>query len=539
MKQWLVRVAQRIRANRSASVVSAPDQIALLKRLLRQGPMDEAISVAERALTNHGGDKDLLRQVRATFSKTGSITLHLRALQAERHISDAPTLAKHEGRIRGRLRETSETWRPEVGGSVEPVEPASSNRVLHLLKAATPERQSGYTMRSKYTLEGQRTIGLEPIAMTALGFGRSLGVTDLPPREVSDGILRIRLEPGDQYELDKPADQYLQDYTDHAASVVRDLAPAVLHVHSGHRGYEAACVALALGRHFNLPVVYEVRGFFESLWTSNIEWADKSEIFNRRLETENRCMTEADAIVTLSKSMRDEIIARGIPADKVFVVPNGVDVAAFQPRKRRTDLVKQLSLDGRFVFGYVSNLDHFREGQELLIDAAVELRNRGIRATALIVGDGSRREQLERHAEHMDARDSVKFTGRVSHEEVLDYYSLMDVFVVPRVKERAAQLVTPLKPLEAMAAGVPVVASDLEALREITGGGQRGRHFTPGDSQALADVLGEMHADPMQRAEIAESARTWVVTERQWSANGRRYAEIYSRVTDCVGTGAA
>jgi len=291
-------------------------------------------------------------------------------------------------------------------------------------------------------------------------------------------------------------------------------------------------VALALGRHFGLPVMYEVRGFFESLWTSDVEWSDKSETYRRRLETENRCMADADAVVTLSESMRAEIVSRGIPASKVHVVPNGVDVATFQPSKRRTDLVERYGLADRFVFGYVSNLDHYREGQELLIDAAVSLRRRGIDATAMIVGDGSRREVLERHADELDAGDAVVFTGRVPHDEVLDYYALLDVFVVPRINERAARLVTPLKPLEAMAAGIPVVTSDLEALRELTGAGERGRQFATGDSEALAVVLADLQGDLAARSAMADRARAWVAAERQWSTNGRRYAEIYAALLE-------
>jgi len=330
------------------------------------------------------------------------------------------------------------------------------------------------------------------------------------------------------YDFDKPADEYLQDYTEAAAEVVRAEAPAVIHVHSGHRGFEAALVGLALGRHFGIPVVYEVRGFFESLWTSDTRWAESSEIYRRRRDTENRCMAEADAVVTLSESMRDEIVQRGIDAESVHVVPNGVDVDAFQPRDRSAELVAHLGLEGKFTFGYVSNLDHYREGQELLIDAAVELRRRGVPATALIVGDGRRRGELEQLAQRRQAGDAVIFTGRVPHDRVLDYYALLDVFVIPRVDERAARLVTPLKPFEAMAAGIPLVTSDLPALREITGDGRRGRYFRAGDAGGLADVLAGLHADPAERSAMAQRARDWVVAERQWSANGRRYAELYA-----------
>ncbi len=520
----------RWRAPRSSGERAAQQLIVTLSELTGQRRHAEAVELAEQNLHRYAGDPAFLKQARATFNKAGAMSLQLEATRMHTRIEDNPTARTREAILHGRWRETSEDWRPEVVGEPEALTPASPNKILHLLKISLPHRQSGYSVRSKYSVEGQRSAGLDPVAVTALGFPRQVGITDFPVEEEIAGVRYRRLDPGPDYDFDGPWDQYLQDYVDAAAEVVREEAPAVIHAHSGHRGYESALVGLALGRHFSIPVVYEVRGFFESLWTSHTEWSERSETYRRRVDTENRCMAEADAVVTLSESMRGEIVARGIPAEKVFVVPNGVNVEAFQPRARSSALVDRYGLADSFTFGYVSNLDHYREGQEALIEAAVELRSRGIKATALIVGDGKRRDKLEKLAQEREAGSSVIFTGKVPHDEVLDYYALLDVFVIPRVNERAARLVTPLKPFEAMSAGIPLVTSDLEALREITGEGERGRYFPAGDATALADVLAELRADPQDRAAMAENAREWVIAERQWSANGRRYAEIYQRL---------
>ena len=501
-----------------------------LSTLTKERRHDEAVALAQRSLRQFPDSVVLLRQARIAFTKAGALTLHLEATRAQRRIADTPALARSEQKTVGRLRETSADWRPRVPTPRLSLPPVSSGRVVHLLKVSLPYRQSGYTLRSKYTLEGQRAAGLEPVALTPLGFPRSIGLTDFPAEDSVGGIRYIRLDPGAGYDPDPPYDHYLEDYLSAAVPVVEDLAPAVIHAHSGSRGYDSALIGIALGRHFGLPVVYEVRGFFESLWTADAEWSERSEIYRRRFDTENRCMAEADAVVTLSESMRAEIIGRGIPAEKVAVVPNGVDTDIFQPRQRPSNLVDRYGLANRFVFGYVSNLDHWREGHELLINAAVALQRRGVKATALIVGSGNRRRELERTARRLHAGDAVIFTGRVPHQEVLDYYALLDVFVIPRVNERAARLVTPLKPLEAMAAGVPLVTSDLGALREITGDGERGRHFPAGDGAGLADVLAQLEADPAQREAMAVVARRWVLAERQWSANGRRCADIYARL---------
>jgi glycosyltransferase involved in cell wall biosynthesis len=497
---------------------------ARIRELLLQYRYDDASSLAESLLPKHDQDRHFLRQASAAFEKSGAITPQLEVIRAQRRMADTEDLARREAIALGKWLETSASWSPKVRAAPEPLVATSSGRILHLLKAAAPYRQSGYTMRAKYTLQAQLAAGLEPVALTSLRSPKSASSAGGQCLEEIDGVRHIWLNG----EVDAPYDQSLSDLATGVADCVRELAPAAIHVHSGHRGYELALVALALGKHFSIPVVYEVRGFFESIRTAHSEWSYKSEIFQRRLATENRCMSSADAVVTLSESMRAEIISRGIDPAKVCVVPNGVDVDMFQPKSRPAALVDRYGLTDRFVFGYVSNLDHFREGQETLIDAALALRDRGVPATALIIGDGKRRDLLERYATDRSASETVLFTGKVPHEEILSFYSLLDVFVVPRVDERAARLVTPLKPFEAMAAGIPLVTSDLEALREVTGDGERGRHYPPGNPTFLADVLQSMYADPESARRMASRARDWVIAERQWSANGLRYARLYA-----------
>lgn len=506
---------------------------ASLERLTKARDHEAAVSLARRHLRDFASDRQFLRQVRTSAASAGEMSLQREAtgLQLDSH-PDA-RLERLAARLEGRWLETSSTWTPTVDPAVAATLPTDltpePGRVLHVLKISMPHRQSGYSMRTLYTLTGQRAAGLDPVAVTALDFPATAGVVDAPTEETVSGVRHLRLLRED-VPADQPFDAYLDDWATALAPVVADERPEVIHVHSGHRGYESALVALAVGDLLGIPVVYEVRGFFESLWTSDVAWSERSETYRRRRETETRCMRRAAAVVTLSESMRQDIVERGVDPDSVHVVPNGVDVEVFAPRPRSGDLVEQLGLTDRFVFGYVSNLDHYREGQELLIDAAVELRRRGIPATALIVGDGRRREELERRAAELQAGDAVVFTGKVPHDQVLDYYSLVDVFVVPRVDERAARLVTPLKPFEAMALGLPLLVSDLPALHEITGDGTRGASFRTGDVDSLVAELEALHGDPERRRRLGEAGRAWVVAERQWSANGERYRRVYASV---------
>ncbi|SDU86181.1 glycosyltransferase family 4 protein [Jiangella alkaliphila] len=521
-----------------AKAQAAARRLTVLRRLTELaelGEHDRAVALTLATFSEFSNDPQFASRAVQVFYKAGAISLALAATSALRFGDPSPSLITREAGLLGRIRETTEGWSPELPGPAEPLQQLTPGRVLHLLKESVPYHENGFTMRSMYTLQAQLEAGLEPIVLTSLGFPRVIGVDEFADDEVVEGIRHIRLDLGPDYDLKSPYDRYLTDFTWAAARHVRELAPSVIHVGSGHRGYETALVGLALGRHFGIPVVYEVRSFFETTWTPDAARAELGEYYRRRYETENRCMAAADAVMTISESMRTEIASRGIPLDRITVAPNGVDTRRFSPRERSAELIDRYGLRDRFVFGYVSNLDHPREGQETLIQAAQILRDRGVPATALIVGDGRRRAELEGLAE--GAGDAVVFTGRVDHREVLDHYALMSVFVVPRTRDRAARLVTPLKPFEAMAAGIPLVVSDLEALREIIGDGDRGWVFPPGDAHALADLLQGLSTDPSSLGEKAERGLTWVRELRQWSANGPIYQSAYKGLQDQNGRG--
>lgn len=504
-------------------------EYAHLADLTADGNDEGATAVVRDALTEPKPDGLLLREaINATFV-SGEMTLRLAALDRLLEVEPEERVARVMRGYLGRLRETSAEWVPTISGQVQPVDPVPG-RILHVLKISMPHRESGYSVRGRYTLSEQRRVGLDPVGVTALDFPRLIGVDDAAETEDVAGVEHHRLFR-DMIPEREPVDSYLDAWATELARKAMELRPEVIHAHSGHRGFETALVALSVGRALDVPVVYEVRGFFESLWRNDPLRAERGQAYRRRRETEERCMRAASAVVTLSEAMRADIISRGIDPDRVFVVPNAVDAGAFPPRPRSEDLVARYGLEGKFVFGYVSNLDHGREGHELLVHAAVALRAQGVPATALIVGDGRRQEELEALAGELDAGDAVIFTGRVRHDRVHDYYALCDVFVVPRVAERAARLVTPLKPYEAMALGIPLVVSDLDALREVIGQGERGTAFTAGSVDSLVEVLTQAHQDPNAFITKAARAREWVVSTRTWQANAQIYRDIYDGLT--------
>jgi glycosyltransferase involved in cell wall biosynthesis len=239
-------------------------------------------------------------------------------------------------------------------------------------------------------------------------------------------------------------------------------------------------------------------------------------------------MTTADLVVTLGEAMREEITGRGVPADKVIIVPNGVSGEFLKPLPSGAELRARLGIgDGEFAVGLVSSLVA-HEGIGTLLEAVKILRDRGVPARALIVGDGPERASLQRRATELGL-DAI-FTGRVPMAEVRSYHAVLDVFVVPRTPDRVCQLVTPLKPVEAMASGLPVVVSSVRALAEIVQDGETGLLFPPLDAGALADQLKLLLDRPELRRKLGSAARDWVARDRTWAHNAARYQDIYNRL---------
>ena len=404
--------------------------------------------------------------------------------------------------------------------------PRTRGRVLHVVTDALPSTSAGYTIRTQEIALAQRTVGLDPHVATRIGFPVTAGAIDGRPTVDVGGIPYHRLLP---WIMPGRMDRLYQTHLRHAARLVDRLQPAVLHAASN---YANAVIALSLREATQLPVIYEVRGFWEDTWLSRHAAAPDLKLSDRYLRTralETRCMTESDVVVTLGEAMRDEITERGVDPDKVVLVPNGVSEEFLRPLpddggRLRTSLgIKP----DEYVVGLVSSLVA-HEGIGTLLEAVALLNERGVKTRALIVGDGPERTALQRQAAALGL-DAI-FTGRVPSSSVRDYHAILDVFVVPRTPDRVCQLVTPLKPVEAMASGLPVVVSAVKALGEIVQDRETGVLSPPLDAGALADNLQQLLGNPDLRAKLGSNARDWVARDRTWAHNAIRYREAYRRL---------
>ena len=408
-------------------------------------------------------------------------------------------------------------------GKAQAQAPSRNIKVLHIVTDALPSTSAGYTIRTQEIAVAQRFAGMDPHVSTRIGFPVTAGAIDSRSTVTVDGVPYHRLLP---WVMPGRMDRLYQTHLKYAARLTERLGPAVLHAASN---YANAVIALALRDATGLPVVYEVRGFWEDTWLSRHAANADLKLSDRYVRTralETHCMTEANLVVTLGEAMREEIVQRGVPADNVIIVPNGVSEEFLRPLPNGAALRASLGIKpDEHVVGLVSSLVA-HEGIGTLLEAVKILNDRGVKAKALIVGDGPERTALQRQAAELGL-DAI-FTGRVPSAKVRDYHAALDVFVVPRTPDRVCQLVTPLKPVEAMASGLPVVVSDVRALAEIVHDGETGLLSPSLDAGELADRLQQLLASPDLRAKLGANARHWVARDRTWAHNAARYREIYN-----------
>jgi glycosyltransferase involved in cell wall biosynthesis len=406
--------------------------------------------------------------------------------------------------------------------------PHVPGRVLHLVTDALPTTSAGYTIRTHEIALAQREAGLDPHVATRCGYPVTQGSLDGRRLVELDGVPYHRLLP---WRMPAgPSTAPSKRGLELADGLTRQLRPSVLHAASN---FANARLALALRERYGLPVVYEVRGFWEDTWLSRYPDAAErahSELYQRNRELETRCMLAADLVVTLGEAMREEIVARGVPAEKILIVPNAVSAEFLRPLPGATTLREELGIKpDEHVVGEVTSLVP-HEGIGTLLEATAMLRARGVPVRALIVGDGPERAALQRQAAQAGLAGAAVFTGRVPASKVRQFHALLDVFVVPRTPDRVCQLVTPLKPVEAMASGLCVVTSEVKALTEIVKHEVTGMQTVSQDPVSLADCLERLIYSPDIRRKLGDNAREWVARDRTWAHNAARYRDAYARL---------
>jgi PEP-CTERM/exosortase A-associated glycosyltransferase len=397
-------------------------------------------------------------------------------------------------------------------------------KILHVLDHSIP-LQSGYTFRTRAILREQQRRGWDVVAVTSGKHGSTGG-----DPEVVDGLRFYRtprvpgwldtLPAGDQVAI-------VRDLARNLERIVAKERPDILHAHSPSLN---ALAALRVARSPRLPVVYEIRGFWEDAAADHGTTREGSLRYRATRALETWAVRRADAIAVICEGLRRDLLARGIAADKITVIPNSIDPGEFTMLPARdVALARQLGLDGCLVLGFIGSFYGY-EGLEFLVEALPAILARLPRARLLLVGGGRQDQALRDRVRGLGLHDRVVFTGRVPHDTVTRYYSIADMLVFPRLAMRLTDLVTPLKPLEAMAQGCLVVASDVGGHRELIEHGRTGWLFRASDAAALVACLEHVTQDEASWAEVRAGGRAYVEHERSWPETVARYAPVYERL---------
>lgn len=391
-------------------------------------------------------------------------------------------------------------------------------KVLHVLDHSLP-LHSGYTFRTRAILKAQQAVGLDVRGIT--GLRHQSGSSEV---EKADGLTFYRT----QGDVSGPSGmrewREISRFADNIDRVIKEWKPDILHAHS-----PALCghAALRAARRHGLPLVYEIRAFWEDAAVGNGTGREGSLKYKMTRMLENRVISAADAVFTICHGLRDDLIARGFGAGKIGVSPNGVDMTLFgTPPVRDQALAAKLGLTRGPVIGFIGSFYDY-EGLDDLIAAMPRLLEQQPDAQLLLVGGGPMDGRLRAQAAESSAQSAIHFTGRVPHSSVESCYSLIDILAYPRKSSRLTDLVTPLKPLEAMAQGRLVAASDVGGHRELIQDGKTGVLFPADDPEALADILASLCRQPDMWSGICATARDHVARNHDWACNVDRYQVVY------------
>ncbi|TDP06536.1 PEP-CTERM/exosortase A-associated glycosyltransferase [Roseateles asaccharophilus] len=400
-----------------------------------------------------------------------------------------------------------------------------SLRVLHVLDHTIP-LHSGYTFRTLSLLREQRKRGWETHHLSSPKHGDGLG----------DKATSALVESVDGWQFHRtPAPRGLSPWAlmrrtrERLLQVARELRPQIIHAHSPVLN---ALPAIKVARILGIPVVYEIRAFWEDAAVDHGTTREGSLRYRLTRALETYALRRVDHVFTICEGLRSDIVARGISADKVTVIPNAVDIENFEPGGQADEALKtRLGLAGCTVLGFIGSFYAY-EGLDLLLQALPAILAQRPDVRVLLVGGGPQDAALKAQAEALGLGDKVVFTGRVPHAEVNRYYDLVDVLVYPRHSMRLTELVTPLKPLEAMAQGRILLASDVGGHQELIRDGETGVLFKSGDAAALARAVLGLLSRPHTWDALRAQGRRFVETERNWARSVSNYVQPYTRLSE-------
>lgn len=399
-------------------------------------------------------------------------------------------------------------------------------RILHVLDHSIP-LHSGYTFRTAALLRGQQDLGWETFHLTS----PKQGMTQLSEEDI-DGLHFYRTPVPESTAKKRPIAgeiALMRALERRLYEVVAEVKPDILHAHSPVLN---VLPTLRVGAKLGIPVVYEIRAFWEDAAVDHGTTTEGSLRYRSIRTLETFALKRVAHAFTICEGLRADIVKRGVPSEKVTVIPNAVDINAFQlAGQPLPELQAKYGLAGKTVIGFIGSYYAY-EGLDLLLDALPSILEVRSDIQVLLVGGGPQEANLKQQAQALGIADKVTFVGRVPHSEVNRYYDLIDILAYPRHPMRLTELVTPLKPLEAMAQGQIFVASDVGGHKELIKQDETGILFKAGDRTALANAILRLLSSEELKARLRVNGRVFVENVRNWKNSVANYVDPYNRLVD-------
>ena len=400
-------------------------------------------------------------------------------------------------------------------------------KILHILDHSLP-LHSGYSFRSQNIFRTQLSRGWQPVVLTSPKHEKSWtgqwnreeiigGIRYYRTGSLSDNVVSVKTEC-----------RLMASLARRMGEIVAIEKPDLLHAHSP---VLTVLPALWIRHRIRVPLVYEIRAFWEDAAVDHGTYGQDSWKYKLVKSVETWACQRADQVVVLCHGLKDELMKRGIPSEKLAMVFNGINVDDFKAGEPDPDYLRSWKLGGKKVVGFIGSFYRY-EGLDLLVDAVAHLGTTRPDIVLLLVGGGEMESELRSQIKRLKLEEKVVMPGRISHDRIPGVYALVDVLAYPRHSIRLTELVTPLKPLEAMAMGKGLVASDIGGHRELIQHGRTGLLFPAGNTQALAEALERLVNNQALRHDLGKQGKIWACQQRSWDKTTAVYSDIYHRALE-------
>ena len=446
--------------------------------------------------------------------KTSSVESITKSSHKEEAVSIKPKKQNHLN-----LDSVIDQFKPKKINHIEMI----NGRICYVLHNSLPYASGGYATRAHGFSKGLRQNGHDVVALTRPGF--PIDTMDIDAENVSDhnidGVDYIR--DMSVFRKGLSAKSYMEGSIASFEAQLKKIRPSIVIAASFPL---SAAPAIIAAKRLGIPTIYELRGLEEITKQSRDKAYVNTPEFFSKVKLETATAKAADHVFTLTDAMREELIQRGVDQNNITLIPNSCDVDSFTPMKRNEQLAKKYKVPENVpVIGYIGSIV-FYEGLDDLIKACSILKKDGHKFRLLIVGSehsskseiGPITQEILNVAKQNNLEDWLIMPGRISNRDVQDHYSLIDIAPFPRKSLPVCEMVSPMKPLEAMAMEKAIVVSSVRALTEMVKDNETGLIFEKGNIMSLANVLRKLIKDHDLRAGLGKKARAFVSNERKWVA---------------------